>query len=53
MQNNATQRNAQGTAPDSTGSTRQHSGAHYQKVRDDRKRPIRGLWMRNGRYTPN
>lgn len=50
MQSNATRRNAQGTAPDSTGSTRQHSGATYQKVRDDRKRPIRGLWIRNGRY---
>lgn len=30
--------------------TRQHQGAIYQKVADERKRPIRGLWMRNGRY---
>jgi hypothetical protein len=24
--------------------------SQYQKVRDGRKRPIRGLWVRNGRY---
>ena len=24
--------------------------APYQRVRDERKRPIRGLWVRNGRY---
>jgi hypothetical protein len=30
--------------------TRQHRDAAYQKVSDERKRPIRGLWVRNGRY---
>jgi len=28
----------------------QHRGATYRKVLDQRKRPIRGLWERNGRY---
>lgn len=28
----------------------QHRRSHYQKVLDDRKRPLRGLWIRNGRY---
>jgi integrase len=30
--------------------TRQHRIAAYQKVMDERKRPIRGLWVRNQRY---
>ena len=30
--------------------TRQHATATYQKVQDERKRPIRGLWVRNQRY---
>jgi hypothetical protein len=30
--------------------TGQHRQSTYQKVRDERKRPIRGLWLRNGRY---
>lgn len=30
--------------------TRQHASATYQKVHDERKRPIRGLWVRNQRY---
>jgi integrase len=29
---------------------RQHRAATYKKVLDQRKRPIRGLWSRNGRY---
>lgn len=29
---------------------RSHRGASYQKVTDARKRPVRGLWVRNGRY---
>src|SRR5688572_29334435 len=29
---------------------RQHQSAPYKKVLDQRKRPIRGLWQRNGRY---
>lgn len=28
----------------------QHRSGAYQKVRDERKHPIRGLWIRNGRY---
>lgn len=31
-------------------STRQHRAATYQRVFDERKRPVRGLWVRNGRY---
>jgi len=31
-------------------SRHQHRGATYNKVVDKRKRPIRGLWERNGRY---
>jgi len=31
-------------------SPRQHRHATYSKVTDKRKRPIRGLWERNGRY---
>jgi integrase len=27
-----------------------HSRHSYQKVRDGRKQPIRGLWLRNGKY---
>lgn len=27
-----------------------HRASTYQKVRDHRKRPVRGLWVRNGRY---
>jgi integrase len=30
--------------------TGQHRRSQYQKVRDERKRPIRGLWDRNGRF---
>jgi integrase len=36
------------TASNSTSSIPRH--LQYQKVRDGRKRPIRGLWVRNGRY---
>jgi integrase len=31
-------------------SRHQHRGATYSKVMDKRKRPIRGLWERNGRF---
>ena len=31
-------------------STRQSHGAIFAKVLDGRKQPIRGLWLRNGRY---
>ena len=37
-------------APDKIVSRHQHRGATYSKVVDKRKRPIRGLWERNGRY---
>ena len=30
--------------------TRQHRESRYQKVTDERKRGLRGLWVRNGRY---
>ena len=30
--------------------TRQHRRSQYQKVSDERKRPIRGLWVRNNRF---
>jgi hypothetical protein len=30
--------------------SRQHHDTPYQRVRDERKRPIRGLWIRNDRY---
>ncbi|MCX6904156.1 MAG: site-specific integrase [Verrucomicrobia bacterium] len=33
-----------------TSTGRKHDAGHYQKARDDRKRPIRGLWVRNGRF---
>jgi len=33
-----------------TGAKRKHRAASYQKVRDARKRPIRGLWLRNDRF---
>jgi integrase len=29
---------------------RQHRSATYQRVFDERKRPVRGLWVRNGRF---
>lgn len=31
-------------------SQNQHRASRYNKVLDQRKRPIRGLWERNGRY---
>ena len=31
-------------------SNREHRQRSYQRVFDERKRPIRGLWVRNGRY---
>jgi integrase len=39
-------------AGDETGNTSQPIPRHlqYQKVRDGRKQPIRGLWVRNGRF---
>jgi hypothetical protein len=46
----------QPTERESTGnpativSPKQYRAAAYIKVLDQRKRPIRGLWERNGRY---
>jgi integrase len=37
-------------ASGTVGSQRQHRASRYNKVLDQRKRPIRGLWERNGRY---
>lgn len=50
MQNNAMHRDADGAASGVPVRIRQHRKASYQKVRDERKRPIRGLWVRNNRY---
>jgi hypothetical protein len=38
------------SAPHTVVSTGQHRGATYSKVCDKRKRPIRGLWERGGRF---
>ena len=46
MKQNATQSSAQLAG----GRTRSHRSATYQKALDGRKRPIRGLWVRNLRY---
>jgi hypothetical protein len=37
-------------AAEATSSTRLHRGGTYQRAVDSRKRPIRGLWIRNGKY---
>ena len=37
-------------APHKIVSNSQHRQRTYSKVCDKRKRPIRGLWVRNGRY---
>jgi integrase len=51
MQSNASQSNPQVALPDSsTVHIRRQREAQYQRVQDERKRPIRGLWVRNGRY---
>ncbi|MEI6391408.1 MAG: integrase [Verrucomicrobiota bacterium] len=51
MQRNASQSNPQVALPDSSiVHIRGQREAHYQRVYDERKRPIRSLWVRNGRY---
>jgi integrase len=51
MQRKASQSNPQVAVPDSsTVHIRRQRQAQYQRVYDERKRPIRGLWVRNGRY---
>jgi hypothetical protein len=51
MQRDASQSNPQVALPDSsTVHIRRQREARYQRVYDERKRPIRGLWVRNGRY---
>jgi hypothetical protein len=47
MKSAVTERKGTGRTVVSQG---QHRGATYSKVMDKRKRPIRGLWERNGRY---
>ena len=47
MQANAMESNAQNRTIVAKG---QHQVARYQRVVDQRKRPIRGLWRRNDRY---
>ncbi|MEN9574764.1 MAG: hypothetical protein RL514_2619 [Verrucomicrobiota bacterium] len=39
-----------GTPVGSVLNKRPHRPATYQKVLDARKHPVRGLWVRNGRY---
>src|SRR5688572_3640994 len=50
MKRNATQRHPTGVVPGRSNRIRHHRSAAYQRVHDDRKRPVRGLWVRNGRY---
>lgn len=53
MKGNVSTSNAPGNIPAAVAQvvrTSQHGLAAYQKVCDERKRPIRGLWVRNGRY---
>jgi hypothetical protein len=51
MQRKASQSNSEAASPAilSVRTRRQHP-APYQRVKDERKRPIRGLWVRNGRF---
>jgi len=46
----ATAMDSKSLQPHKVFSDGQHRGATYCKVCDKRKRPIRGLWERNGRY---
>jgi integrase len=46
----ATAMDSKSLKPHKVVSTGQHRRATYTKVCDKRKRPIRGLWERNGRY---
>jgi len=41
---------AETASTDQTDSSRNHRRYRYQKVRDARKQPIRGLWKRNGNF---
>ena len=50
MKRAETQSNALEAPSSKTVRTRQHQDSPYQKVKDERKRPIRGLWKRNDRY---
>ncbi|MEI6193658.1 MAG: integrase [Verrucomicrobiota bacterium] len=53
MKGNASQSNDDqviGSADTQIVRTRQHRTTPYQRVMDERKRPIRGLWVRNNRY---
>ncbi len=50
MNQTATLCNVQLAPHDLSVRTRQHRRGQYQRVFDERKRPIRGLWIRNGRY---
>ena len=49
MKDNAAESNAATPEPDRV-CYQSHRRTTYQKVRDARKRPIRGLWVRNGRF---
>jgi integrase len=46
----ATQSTFQSALPAGLVRSHQHRRHQYHKVYDERKRPLRGLWLRNGRY---
>jgi integrase len=50
VNSNERQRDPEVAASASSISKNQHRKQRYHKVCDERKRPIRGLWVRNGRY---
>jgi hypothetical protein len=50
VKRNGSQSNHPIAATSSSVRTRHHRDTPYQRVRDERKRPIRGLWIRNDRY---
>lgn len=51
MQEDVAPSNLQVASPEtSTGRIGRQRHAKYQRVKDERKRDVRGLWVRNGRY---
>ncbi|MDB6125211.1 MAG: Integrase family protein [Pedosphaera sp.] len=50
MKGIATENNVPAGTQGQNGRSRQHREHKYHRVVDERKRPIRGLWVRNNRY---
>ena len=50
MKRDATHSNTESVSGTESIRTRKHRAATYQRAFDERKRPIRGLWVRNGRF---